>query len=90
MYQEASKKQTGLPSAYIPGNTTQPIKTMGLEEIITWSQTLDALCPAVDLGWDSDGMTGSDGEKNELREGVGLLQWMEGGGRLPEKQTEFT
>lgn len=75
MYQETKKIQTGLPSAYIPGNTTQSIKTMGLEEVIVWSQTLNIVYPAAaDLGWDSDGIMDSDGEKNEWRKGVGSLQ----------------
>ena len=74
-----------MPSAYIPGNTTQPTKIT--DKVIVWSQTLNIHHPAADLGWDSNGMTDSDGEKNKLGEEVGVLQWIEVG--LPEKQVEF-
>ena len=58
-----------------------------LDEVIVWSQTLNIHHLAADLGWDSNGMTDSDGEKNNLGKEVGVLQWIEVG--LPEKQVEF-
>lgn len=85
IYEETNKKQKVLPPAHMPGNTTQPISTLGFEERIAWSQTLNTLNLSANLREDSDGMMDADGEK--LRKGLRFLQWV--GVRLPDKQVEF-
>lgn len=67
-YQE-TKKQKVLPSAYTPGNTAQPMKTVGPEVGIVYSWTLSTLYPTADQRWDSDRMMDKVGEKIGLRKG---------------------
>lgn len=60
IYQE-TKKQKVLPSAYTPGNTTQPINTMGPEEgnAWSWTQHLLSYCrPKMGFRWNDGGIWG--------------------------------